>query len=372
MHLSPISYNQNSNMKNPMSFKAYMPRVRTRYNDPTKIGFITREFLENIFGTKEAFKLESTSYLGYDYINIKRKKDDFNLCTLRGEHRTGVFDFISYEKFKDSFIIAVFDNLSNKEQNYVFKSKIFGVSRPDKGQIDEIRKTADRNEIIKKIESRRVIKSEEKFKDPFDIFSGAHSTESDCELETLLNNKPLFGKYISNGEKSVKAVSMRKYLTVPATCESKYIGTHSLGSCIGVALVGKINGKPADISIAHIDALTDRPSLYRLMPQKAYDELEITLISESGLLEKESAKSIISTILNQNKNIAVKHVSADLTNSDNFAINTKTGEVCINIPMQDFDFDTIMKESEVRVLSPLTASSHQQDVELSHSTESSH
>ena len=174
----------------------------------------------------------------------------------------------------------------------------------------------------------------------------------------MLDNVPIFGTYNSKGKETVKVVSMRECLTVNATDNEEYVGTMGLGPCIGLALVGKEDGKPKKITVAHIDALTDLESLRMLYRKTLSDcsELDVTLISSGN--ERNRAVEILDklTKLDYEKNI--KNVSADLTCSTNFAVNTKTGDICINLPNDDFDVDKTLNEIGIIIPSGLHVSPH--------------
>ena len=182
-------------------------------------------------------------------------------------------------------------------------------------------------------------------------------------IKKALSNKPVFGTYHSMGEKSIKHVNMGNYLTVNATENEGYIGTNGLGPCIGLSIVNKKDGKPINMSLAHISALIDLHTLERLFyAMKEPSELDITLISAGN--ETKFARKILYELLTSDIGNKIKNISVNLTCSKmkgpkcaaDFAVNTKTGELYTDLPFQDFDLD---RNRERFYFDCLEKSSHQ-------------
>ena len=151
---------------------------------------------------------------------------------------------------------------------------------------------------------------------------------------------------------------MRNYLTVSSTSENEYIGTMGLGPCIGLAIVSKKGDTPNKIMVAHIDALTNLESLNSVLYDIFSDanNIEITLISSEN--QREKAREILDTLTKNRLNNGSINISSDLSCSTNFAINTKTGEVSINVPNEDFQLDESLTLIGYMQPSDLHKSSH--------------
>lgn len=157
------------------------------------------------------------------------------------------------------------------------------------------------------------------------------------QIDDSFNNKPVFNTYHSMGEKSIKHAGIGKYLTVDATEEEGYVGTAGLACCIGIAIVNKKDGKPLNMSIAHFCANDIRSLESLFYAMKDPTELDIVLISTEN--DKYQAQKILYELLTSDIGKKIKNINVDLTCSYDFAVNTKTGEISINLPREDFDYD---------------------------------
>ncbi len=288
----------------------------------------TKDGIEKIFSSEKGFKLEFDTRYGNDYVYIKDSSNTI-LCCIRGKEGTDKYTGISWASnsssdTKDSFIMTIIENLDEKEQEYIYNSPLFDISKPSDDRIRQIKEKSERDKF----------------------------------LGQFLDKKPEFTQYKSNGQQTIKAVNMRNYLTVSSTSENEYIGTMGLGPCIGLAIVSKKGDTPNKIMVAHIDALTNLESLNSVLYDIFSDanNIEITLISSEN--QREKAREILDTLTKNRLNNGSINISSDLSCSTNFAINTKTGEVSINVPNEDFQLDESLPLIGYMQPSDLHKSSH--------------
>lgn len=323
---------------------------------------ISKAEIENIFRPEDGFKLSYAEYPDSNcaYVYIKTA-NNVQICSIQGKlgsNKYGVpyYGILSEDSGKkitgvELFIDIINKNLDIERQRMIYNNPVFCVKEPTKEELEDIHKLAE--VYIQKFQARQEAIMRRIFPNTIPVFI-SH------ELEEQLNNKPVYGEYVSNGEKSISSVAMREYLTVNATNDVQYIGTMGCGPCIGLAMVSKTKGKPNKITVAHIDAQTnlesDINSLKDIIEDifRGSNALEITLIASKG--EYDMAKRILSMI--PESILGKTRICSELNRFSRFAVNTKTGEVCIDIPIKDFDLKEDIPKVCYYMPTPLHESAH--------------
>jgi hypothetical protein len=158
----------------------------------------------------------------------------------------------------------------------------------------------------------------------------------------LVNSKKVDFLFFPH-DKKILTVNMGEGLVVPSTAKERYIGTFGLGPCIGLALIGKKNGKVVRVALAHVDAMRDiqasSPFFYRAM--HGLNEVEVSLVASQGSVE--TTLKIIKKIFSMADESQKIEYKADLTGSSDLVINVKTGQLYKGLIFPD-DFKETKEE----------------------------
>ena len=144
---------------------------------------------------------------------------------------------------------------------------------------------------------------------------------------------------------------MREELILDTGKQPEFIGTYGMGPSIGVAIISKDKeGKVNRVGLTHIDALTKLESLGGFVDQASKDADSVDVVMVSSENHREQAREILKQILINPKLAEKANVVAELDGSTSFAVNTLTGSVYKDIPMQAFIQDHLLNPLVKKIL----------------------
>ena len=181
------------------------------------------------------------------------------------------------------------------------------------------------------------------------VQEGIIERPDDKKWDKKLNTKPQYQTFY-NGNK-VFAVGMREELILDTGKQPEFIGTYGMGPSIGVAIISKDKeGKVNRVGLTHIDALTKLESLGGFVDQASKDADTVDVVMVSSENHREQAREILKQILINPKLAEKANVVAQLDGSTSFAVNTLTGSVYKDIPMQAFIQDHLLNPLVKKIL----------------------